>query len=287
MSAPSQTAPAATRNILVVDDDSQILTMLSELLQGSGFHVETASNGIEGLEKLRQSSFDLMLCDVWMPAMTGLQVLEKLQEFPSHPPVIMMTADDTPETVLKAVRGHALQVVGKPFKTQAILEIIKQILDEPQGPAIEVVSARPEWVELIVPCDLRSADRVHALMLKLKGDLPEAVRESVGQAFRELLHNAIEWGGQLDASQKVRISFVRAKRMLLYRIADPGTGFNFKGLNHAAISNPPDDPIGHMRVREEKGLRPGGLGLMITQSLVDELIYNEAQNEVICIKYLD
>ena len=180
-----------------------------------------------------------------------------------------------------------MQVVGKPFKTQAILELVKQILEEPAGPHIEVVSARPEWVELLVPCELRSADRVHALMLKIKGDLPEDVRESVGQAFRELLHNAIEWGGQLDASKMVRISFVRAKRMLLYRIADPGDGFDFKGLTHAAISNPPDDPISHMKVREEKGMRPGGLGLMITQSMVDELIYNESQNEVILIKYLD
>lgn len=271
----------------MVDDDPQVLLMLSELLRTSGFQVETATDGSAGLEKARQANFDLVLCDVWMPSMTGLQVLEQLRQVPSAPPVIMMTADDTPETVLKAVRGHALQVVGKPFKTQAMLDLIRETLDHPQGPQIEVVSARPEWVELIVPCDLRSADRVHALMLKLKGDLPEAIRESVGQAFRELLHNAIEWGGQLDASQKVRISFVRAKRMLLYRIADPGTGFNFKGLAHAAISNPPDDPIGHMRVREEKGLRPGGLGLMITQTLVDELIYNEAQNEVICIKYLD
>jgi anti-sigma regulatory factor (Ser/Thr protein kinase) len=50
---------------------------------------------------------------------------------------------------------------------------------------------------------------------------------------------------------------------------------------------PPDDPIGHMKVREEKGLRPGGLGILMTMSLVDELLYNEAQNEVVFIKYLD
>jgi CheY-like chemotaxis protein/anti-sigma regulatory factor (Ser/Thr protein kinase) len=278
---------AAVKNILVVDDDPQILAMLSELLRGSGFHVDTAANGTDGLEKIAKENYDLMLCDVWMPSMTGLQVLEQLQGMPATPPVILMTADDTPDTVLKAVRGHALQVVGKPFKTQVMLELIKQTLQAPVGPRIEVVSARPEWVELLVPCELRSADRVHALMLKLKGDLPESVRESVGQAFRELLHNAIEWGGRLDSSQYVRISFVRAKRMLLYRIADPGDGFDFKGLTHAAISNPPDDPIGHMKVREDLGLRPGGLGLMITQSLVDELIYNESQNEVIFIKYLD
>jgi len=287
VSSTSQAAPAATKSILIVDDDKQILALLTELLSGSGFHVETAADGAEGMEKIDSQNFDLILCDVWMPSMTGLEMLERLDGRKERPPVIMMTADDTPETVLKAARGQALQVVGKPFKTAAVLELVKQTLEGPTGPPIEVVSARPDWVELLVPCDLKSADRVHQLMLKLKSDLPENVRESIGQAFRELLHNAIEWGGQMDCNQKVRISFVRAKRMLLYRIADPGRGFNFKGLTHAAISNPPENPIEHMRVREEKGLRPGGLGLMITQSLVDELIYNEAQNEVMFIKYLD
>jgi anti-sigma regulatory factor (Ser/Thr protein kinase) len=101
------------------------------------------------------------------------------------------------------------------------------------------------------------------------------------------MNNAIEWGGKLDPDRKVRISCVRAKRMLLYRIADPGEGFDIDKLQHAAISNPSDSPIQHAIIREEKGLRPGGLGLMMTRSLVDELIYNEARNEVILIKYLD
>jgi anti-sigma regulatory factor (Ser/Thr protein kinase) len=99
--------------------------------------------------------------------------------------------------------------------------------------------------------------------------------------------NAVEWGGKLVPARKVRIACVRTKRMLLYRIADPGKGFDINGLRHAAISNPDDDPIRHLVVREEQGLRPGGFGLAMTRSLVDELIYNEARNEVICVKYLE
>lgn len=75
--------------------------------------------------------------------------------------------------------------------------------------------------------------------------------------------------------------------MLLYRIADPGEGFDINRLAHAAISNPDDDPLGHDRVREELGLRPGGLGLVMTRALVDEVIYNEKRNEVVLVKYLD
>ena len=162
---------------------------------------------------------------------------------------------------------------------------MREALARAAEPPIEVVSARPNWVELVVPCTRGAADRLHAVMAQLETDLPEELRESVGYAFRELLLNAVEWGGKLDPKRKVRISYVRAKRMLLYRIADPGPGFKMEGLSHAAISH--QDPIEHMRVREEKGLRPGGFGLLMVRAKVDELIYNEKQNEVIFIKYLD
>jgi hypothetical protein len=58
-------------------------------------------------------------------------------------------------------------------------------------------------------------------------------------------------------------------------------------LPHAAIGQPPDDPIAHMEVREGKGLRPGGFGLLSVRSSVDELLYNEQRNEVVFVKYLD
>ena len=75
--------------------------------------------------------------------------------------------------------------------------------------------------------------------------------------------------------------------MLLYRIADPGPGFNLAGLLHAATGQPEDDPTAHAIVREEKGLRPGGFGILTVRAKVDELLYNEKRNEVVFVKYLD
>jgi anti-sigma regulatory factor (Ser/Thr protein kinase) len=59
------------------------------------------------------------------------------------------------------------------------------------------------------------------------------------------------------------------------------------GLSHSALANPSDRPIEHAMEREKKGLRPGGFGLLMTKQKVDELLYNEAQNEVVFVKYLD
>ena len=85
----------------------------------------------------------------------------------------------------------------------------------------------------------------------------------------------------------MRISCLRAKRMLLYRIADPGSGFSIDDLPHAAVGQASGDPIKHMEVREAKGIRPGGFGLMMVRASVDELLYNEKRNEVVFVKYLD
>ena len=279
----------ASNRILVVDDDRAFRHAMSVLLQEAGHSVVQAADGPAALRELAGEAFDVMLLDVGLPGMSGLDVLDVVQILAAPPRVVMITADDTSETLLKAVRGQADRYITKPFAPGAILEVVDEVLAAPPAAAlpIQVVSARPEWVELVAPCSLRVADRIQSFMMRLEADLPEAVRESVGQAFRELLSNAVEWGGKLDPTRTVRISCLRARRMLLYRIADPGEGFDIERLTHAAINNPEDDPLQHAFVREEKGLRPGGLGLAITRSLVDELIYNEARNEVVFVKYLD
>ena len=282
-------SPAACRRVLVVDDDRALRLVLSELLIDAGHTVDQAGDGRHALQRLQAEAFDIVLLDIGLPDMSGLDVLAHTRTLAAPPIVIMMTADDTPETLLAAVRQQAYRYLRKPFAPAAIVEVIDDAIATASSAAlaIEVVSARPEWVELVAPCALEMADRIQSIVMQLEANLPEPVRESVAQAFREMLTNAIEWGGKLDPQRKVRISCLRAKRLLLYRIADPGEGFNVDKLRHAAISNPAGSPLEHALVREKEGLRPGGLGLMMTRSLVDELIYNEARNEVVLIKYLD
>jgi anti-sigma regulatory factor (Ser/Thr protein kinase) len=98
--------------------------------------------------------------------------------------------------------------------------------------------------------------RVQGFLSRLESDLPREQRENVGLAFRELLNNAIEWGGRLDPNQRVRISFVRTPRALLYHIDDPGPGFRLEELKHAAINNPEDDPLATLRRARRKGSAP-------------------------------
>jgi CheY-like chemotaxis protein/anti-sigma regulatory factor (Ser/Thr protein kinase) len=283
------TSTAAGARVLVVDDDRAFRHAISTFLREAGHNITEVAEGRKALEALAGQPYDVMLLDVGLPDISGLDVLEQAQRGPTPPRVVMITADDASETLLKAVRRQADRYVTKPFAPGAIVEVVEDVLGEPAAAAlpIQVVSAKPEWVELVAPCSLRVSNRIQGFMKGLDADLPESIRDSIGHAFRELLSNAVEWGGHLDPERMVRISYIRAKRMVLYRIADPGQGFSLENITHSAINNPDDDPLRHAIVREEKGLRPGGLGLAITRSLVDELIYNEARNEVVFVKYLD
>ena len=275
-------------SILIVEDDRSTSLFLAETLKAAGFTVASAKDGVDALKCLGAGSYDLMLLDLWMPEMNGLDVLAALPEEGGRPRVVVMTADDTPETVLKVVREQACRYVSKPVEPEALVELLHEVLAQTGvARAIEVVSARPDWVELLVPCQRAEVERIQSFISHLEADLPADVRESIGYAFRELLMNAIEWGGGLDPSRTVRIAFLRAKRMLLYRIADPGPGFNVEALLHAAIGHPEDDPTAHAIVREERGMRPGGFGILTVRALVDELLYNEKRNEVVFVKYLD
>ena len=167
-----------------------------------------------------------------------------------------------------------------------LLNVVQDSLNASSEPqTIEVVSAQPNWVELLVPCTRDAAERIHQVVARLGADLPNDVLESVSFAFRELMLNAVEWGGKLDPNRQVRISCVRTNRVLIYRIADPGQGFRFDDLTHAAVSH--EDPIEHLRIRDEMSLRAGGFGLLMVRAQVDELVYNEKHNEVIFMKYLE
>lgn len=274
-------------DVLIVDDDDATRKGLSALLTNAGFRVDQANDGAEALEKIDRHDFSVVLLDMQLPGIGGLEVLARCVAKPRPSKVIVMTGVDITDTALSALRGQAHDFLPKPIEPTHLVEVVRRALATGQNvPGIEVLSARPEWVELLVPCTREAVDRIQSFLQQLETDLPDEVRDSVGLAFRELLLNGIEWGGRLNPAQKVRVACLRTRRMLLYRIADPGPGFTFDELSHAAVNNA-SDSLAHDVVREEKGIRPGGFGLVLIRAIADELIYNERHNEVMFVKYLD
>src|SRR5215831_8547669 len=205
--------PALRQKILVADDDRTTRVAISSMLKNAGYAVTAVKDGAEALRKIQQTSFALAFLDIWMPELTGLEVLARVRVGESHPKVIIMTSDGTPDNVLRAIREQAYEYVSKPFPPKEAIELAERALKQNASPPIEVISAKPYWVELLIPCTREAAERIQSFLLKLEGDLPDDMRNIIGLAFRELVLNAVEWGGKLDPNRKVRIAQVRSSRM--------------------------------------------------------------------------
>lgn len=272
--------------ILVVDDDPALHQVIEGALAGDGHSLLHATTGRKGMELLAREKIDLAIIDYVMAGMDGLEFLEQARG--DHPELkaIMITAFGTPEAVLGALRKKVCDFLVKPFGVADIRAAVSGVLVENSVVEIDVISAEPHWVQLRVPCDLAAVPILQKLLIQLKADLPEDTREAIAYAFREMLNNAIEHGGKLDPAKYVEVLCVRLKHAIIYWIKDPGEGFDPSKLEHAAVNNPAGDPFRHVSVRDEKGLRAGGFGILMTDQLVDELVYNERRNEVMFIKYL-
>jgi CheY-like chemotaxis protein len=278
---------AAMKHLLVVEDNANQRAGLCRLLEHAGYEVKSAADGVEGLEKVQGHKFDLMLVDVWMPRMNGLELLSHLPPG-KRPKALVMTADDAAETLLQAVRENAYLTVQKPFNPAELLHIVATALDSPSlQEDIHVVSAQANWVELRFPCEMATAGRVENVVQQLNSHLPSNVRHCVDLAFHELLMNAVEWGGQLNPGLRAQVDYLRTDRFLMCRIADPGSGFDPTAVSDTTIGAHTEDAFAHDAKRQEKGMRPGGYGIRLAKSLVDELVYNEPHNEVVMVKYLN
>src|SRR5580658_3609703 len=176
---------------------------------------------------------------------------------------------------------------SKPFSLATLADMVLTAAEEPcWDDGIEIISATPDWIHLAARCDLKTAERLIQFMREI-ADLPERESDAVAFAFREILMNAIEYGGNFSSDQYVEISYVRAKHMVMCRVKDPGEGFTLDEIDHAAVANPEGEPARHVTYRDAKGLRPGGYGVLLAQKLVDELIYDQKGNDVLLVKYID
>jgi len=275
------------KRILIVDDDPDVHRLLASALRGEGRHLEFAFDGAEGLRKFEDAHWDLVVTDVIMPGMDGLELLGRIRGLRPETPVVVMTVDSTAERIVAAIRDHAFSWFAKPFSPQAVRDMVDSALTAPRRQNdIEVLSATPRWLELRLRCDLETATRALQFVREMDPGLPDAERENVALAFREILFNAVEHGGRNDPNVYVTVTYTRADRVLLFRVRDPGPGFSFDRLKHSALSNPDGSPAEHAMNRDKLGMRPGGFGILLTRSFVDELLYNEKGNEALLIKYL-
>src|SRR5215471_15090293 len=116
-------------NILIIDDERSIRKTLNEILSYEGFKIEEATDGEEGLKLFSEKTYDVVLCDIKMPKLDGLEFLVKAGEINSDVPVIMISGHGTIETAVDAVKKGAYDYVAKPPDLNRLLITIRNALD--------------------------------------------------------------------------------------------------------------------------------------------------------------
>lgn len=117
-------------NILIIDDEKAIRNVLKEILTGEGFVVEEATDGEEGLKKFTSGSYDVVLCDIKMPKLDGIEFLQKVIDSQSEVPVIMISGHGNIETAVDAVKKGAFDYIAKPPDLNRLLITIRNALDK-------------------------------------------------------------------------------------------------------------------------------------------------------------
>jgi CheY-like chemotaxis protein len=286
-SAHRGTQPSEQRKALFIDADPEIRATLANILDPLVWNVRHAADNKAALALAGDSHFDLILTSEKTSGREDVELLRRIRNTSPHTRLIILTDESTPADAIAAMRSHAFSYFSRPFSLASLTDMVVNAAEEPcWDDGIEVKAATPEWIRLLARCDLKTADRLIQFMHEI-GDLPEPESDSVAAAFREILMNAIEYGGHFRPDQYVEISYVRAKHMVMCRVKDPGEGFTLDEIEHAAIASPHDDPFRHLEHRDAKGLRPGGYGVLLAQKLVDELIYSEKGNDVLLVKYIN
>lgn len=277
--------PSLQKTALVVDAAPELAADVSATLPS--WNIERVPSNRAALEVVKARPFDLIVTGENTSGRADVELLREIRRVWPHTRLIILTNESTPADVIDSMRERAFSYFTKPFSPASFAAMLRLATEEQcWDDGIEVISATPEWIQMAARCDKRTADRLIQFFREIIA-LPESERDAVAYAFSEMLMNAIEHGGKFDPTQYVEISYVRAKHVVMCRVKDPGKGFSLEEIKHAAISNPPHDPLRHQAYRDAKGLRPGGFGMLITLSLVDEMIYGEQGNDVLLIKYLD
>jgi CheY-like chemotaxis protein len=285
-SAHLGTQPGVQREALFIDADPEVREMLWNLLDPLVWNIRHVPDNKTALEQASSRHFDLILTSEKTSGKEDVGLLRKIRNIRPHTRLIILVEESVPADVIASMREHAFSYFSKPFSLPALADMVLTAAEEPcWDDGIEIISATSDWIHLAARCDLKTADRLIQFMHEIS-DLAEPESDAVAFAFREILMNAIEYGGHFRSDQYVEISYVRAKHMVMCRVKDPGEGFTLDEIEHAAIANPDEDPLRHMEVREAKGMRAGGYGVLLTRKLVDELIYSEKGNDVLLVKYV-
>lgn len=118
------------KKVLIIDDERSIRKTLREILEYEKYQVEEAADGAEGLAMVQKCKFDMILCDIKMPKMDGIELLDKVMQLSADTPVVMISGHGTIETAVEAVKKGAFDFIAKPLDLNRLLVTLRNAMDK-------------------------------------------------------------------------------------------------------------------------------------------------------------
>jgi DNA-binding response OmpR family regulator len=270
------------RTVLIVDDERDTNDLMANLVRARDFQPIQLHAGSQVAAAVRQHAPEVILLDLMLPDVDGFAVCDELKRNRETNliPVIMVTALNDANHRAAGVRVGANGYLPKPFTADQLFDAIDKALAWRNEHEVRGIQGE---INFDVRSETTYLAQVNDMLADLFAHTPLTERQikDLRQAIMEMGGNAIEWGHRKNADLVLQITYRIESDGITLVIRDQGPGFNPGKIPHAASE---EDPIGHIDVRNELGIREGGFGIMLARGLVDDFRYNEKGNEVTLVK---
>jgi two-component system, OmpR family, response regulator len=273
------------RTVLIIDDERDTNGILASLVQARGFEPIQVYSGAQALAAISEREPDLILLDLMLSDINGFELCDQLKRARGTNliPIVMVTALHEEHHRAAGVRVGANGYLTKPFSPAELYEHMDAALAWHEEHTKRGTTGE---INFDIRSELNYLSQASDMLADLFAHTPLTDRhiKDLKQAVMEMGGNAIEWGHRKNAELVLRITYRIDPTAVTLIITDQGPGFNPRDLPHAASD---EDPIGHIEIRNELGLREGGFGIMLARGLVDQFRYNKLGNQVTLVKHFD
>lgn len=259
--------------VLLVDDEPYVTEIIGRILSQAKIEPLAASSGEGALDLLRDHRVDLVITDLLMPGMSGLDLLEKIKELHPALPVIVLTAHGDFYVAKEALNRGAFYFLTKPFNKAMILNITEKALRLPRLTSEKrlVLPFAVTTLTYRIPSDFAMVPAISYQVMRACGDMEYSSKKinfSIPLAVDEMVVNAIKHGNKMDPAKEVAVEARVGHDRFTLTVEDQGAGFDYAALPQ--------------EFDEESLLAEEGRGIMMVRFYMDELRFENGGRRAIC-----